>query len=249
MRKCIWTLNIDDYAPEICRLTYPLMKRFATKIGAEFRIINKRKFPDWPVVYEKMQIHQLGEAYDWNIYIDSDTLVHPDMFDPTNHIPKDTVMHNGADMAGLRWRYNKYLLRDGRNIGSCNWFTIGSDWCLDLWRPLECTLEQALENITPIAFEQAGTRTDVIVDVTTGEGKETQVPKQVITPEHLIDDYTCSQNIARFGLKFQTFTSLCQRLDPGGNCLWHQYTLTKEDKLKEMAIVLKNWGVPLLGLS
>jgi hypothetical protein len=85
IKKTIYTLNIDDYAPEICALTYPLIQAYARKIGADFQVIRERKFPDWPVVYEKLQIHELGQrdSNDWNIYIDSDTLINPEMFDIT----------------------------------------------------------------------------------------------------------------------------------------------------------------------
>ena len=109
----------NNYAPEITELTYPLIKHYAEKIGADFYTITERKFPNMPPVYEKMQIYDLGKKMenDWNIYIDSDALVHPDFFDVTNFIKKDTVVHNGADMANNRWRYDKYFIRDGRNIG------------------------------------------------------------------------------------------------------------------------------------
>jgi hypothetical protein len=124
MKKCVWTLNVDGYASEITKLTYPLLEGWANKIGADFRIITKRNWPSYPPVYEKLQIHTLGKDYDWNIYVDSDALIHPDFFDPTEHIKKDTVLHNGCDMAGVRWRYDDIFRRDGRHIGSCNWFRI-----------------------------------------------------------------------------------------------------------------------------
>ena len=61
LKKTVFTLNIDGYAPEVTELTYPLMKHYAAKIGADFHIIKERKFPDWPPVYEKMQIYQLAQ--------------------------------------------------------------------------------------------------------------------------------------------------------------------------------------------
>ena len=60
LRKTIYTVNIGDYAPEICALTYPLMQAYARKIGADFHVIRERKFPAWPVVYEKLQVHELA---------------------------------------------------------------------------------------------------------------------------------------------------------------------------------------------
>lgn len=224
MRKALWTLNIDGYAPEITAMTYPLLRVYAAKIGAEFRVISERQFPDWPPVYEKLQIHELGREYDWNIYIDSDALVHPDMFDVTDHLTKDTVCHNGNDMAGNRWKYDRYFRRDGRHIGSCNWFTVASDWCLDLWEPLEMTLEEALQNIAPIVVER-----------TLG-----------ITSRHLIDDYTLSRNIAKYGLKFETIQHLQHAKNIAGNYLWHIYTVSVPEKVRQMREVLHRWEITRL---
>jgi hypothetical protein len=221
LKKTIFTLNVDDYSPEITELTYPLIKRYAHKIGADFHIISKRKFPQFPPVYEKLQIYDLGREMknDWNIYIDSDALVHPDMFDVTEFINKDTVCHNGADMANNRWRYDRYFERDKRHIGSCNWFTIASDWCLDLWHPLDIPYEEALEQIFPIQNEL----------------------NTIVTRDHLIDDYTLSRNIAKYGLKFTTILKILEQLGDSGNYLWHQYTMTTKEKVEVMRRVMANW--------
>ena len=223
LKKTVFTLNVDNYAPEITELTYPLLRRYAQKIGADFHMITERKFPGFPPVYEKLQIHKLGQKMknDWNIYVDSDALIHPDFFDVTEFLTKDTVCHNGSDMANNRWRYDKYFRRDGRNIGSCNWLTIASDWCLDLWQPLEIPFEEALENIFPIQNEL----------------------NTVVTKEHLIDDYTLSRNIARFGLKFKTIAQIMNDIRDGGTYLWHQYTIPVPDKVKDMRRILANWCI------
>jgi hypothetical protein len=220
IKKTVFTLNVDAYAPEITDITYPLIRHYARKIDADFHVISERKFPGWPVVYEKLQIHQLAREMqnDWNIYIDSDALVHPETVDWTALLSKDTVAHNGSDMASVRWKYDEYFLRDGRNIGSCNWFTVGSDWCLDLWRPLDdLDKTQALERIFPTPHEL----------------------NTVITPEHLIDDYTLSRNIARFGLKFKTFRQILSEVGiPGASFFFHIYTETVAEKVRQMKEVL-----------
>lgn len=223
MKKSIYTINIH-YNSKITALTYPLIQRYANKIGAEFRIINTREWPDYAPVYEKLQIYWLNQVNkdDWSIYIDSDALVHPDFFDPTEFVGKDTVMHNGSDMANNRWRYDEYFRRDGRHIGSCNWLTFGSDWCRDLWRPLEdITYEEALENIFPIQDEL----------------------NTVITREHLIDDYVLSRNIAKYGLHFKTIIQLRDEIGDTGGYFWHAYTVTIEEKIKQMKEVLEKWGI------
>jgi len=224
-KKCIFTLNVDGYAPEICEITYPLLRRYADKIGAEFYVISERKFPEWAPVYEKLQIYDLGRQMgnDWNLYIDSDALVHPDLMDLTNLLPKDTVMHNGADHAGNRWKYDRYFLRDGRHIGSCNWFTMASDWCIELWKPLDdLTHEEAVARINPTVGEL----------------------NTIITADHLIDDYTLSRNIAKFGLKFKSFMQLQREMGrEKEGYLYHEYTIPIPEKVIRMHKVLKAWGV------
>jgi len=212
LKKTVFTLNVGGYSPEITELTYPLIRYWANKIGADFHVITKRKFPGWPVVYEKMQIFQLGQEMDndWNIYIDSDAIIHPETIDWTEYLHKDTVAHNGNDMGNIRWKYDGYFRRDGRNIGSCNWLTIASDWCLDLWHPLEIPLKEALTNIFP-----------TIPELNT-----------VITVDHLIDDYTLSRNIAKFGLKFKKLSQI--QIDLGlsdAEFLWHVYTQPTKEKI------------------
>lgn len=223
MKKTLYTLNVEDYAPEITALTYPLLEYHARKIGAEFFIIDTRKFPDWPVTYEKLQIYELAEQRgdDWSIYIDSDALVHPETLDWTVFLPRDTIAHNGLDMAAVRWRYDRYFLRDGRNIGSCNWLAIASSWCRDLWRPLELTPEQAVDNIYPTVDEL----------------------NTVITPEHLVDDYALSRNIARFGLKAKTLINLQEEIIPGANFYWHAYVDPIPEKVRKMNVVLEDWKI------
>lgn len=220
-KKTLYTLNIDNYAPEITAITYPLLERYAEKIGANFHIIKERKFPDFPVVYEKLQIHELGKDNDWNIYIDSDAFIHPDLFDITEHISKDTVLHFGTDFANNRWRYDNYFRRDGRNIGSCNWFTVASNWCIDLWKPLDdLTLEEAVKNIYPTQIEL----------------------NTVIKPSHLIDDYVVSRNIAKYGLKFKSFQQLLGEIgQKEASYAYHQYLFTEEDKLKQLKEIKEKW--------
>jgi hypothetical protein len=223
MNKVLFTLCVDNYAPEITEITMPLLRSYAKKIGADFYIINERRYPDFPPVYEKMQISELGKNNDWNIYMDADTLIHPDTFDFTNHMTKDYVMHHGCDMAGNRWKYDRFFLRDGRHIGSGNWMAAASDWCTpEFWKPLDdLTFKEAVKNIQP-TFQES---------------------KHGITPEHLIDDYTMSRNIAKYGLKFTTFFGIMQNLKHNGDYFWHQYLVGTEEKVKQMNEVLVRWGL------
>ena len=218
---------MDNYAPEITAITVPLMYRYAKKIGADIHMITRRKFPLAPTVYEKLQIHELGRDYDWNIFFDGDALLHTDFFDVTEHLSPDTVMFNSFDLAGNRFRYDDYFRRDGRHVGACNWFAVAHRQCLDLWRPLDdLTIEEAVLNIYPVNSElRAG-----------------------IKPEHLIDDYVLSRNIARFGLKFLSLRQLLAKLGrPQDEYLWHAYGDSTEQKLEKMRQTMCRWNFAPVG--
>lgn len=224
LKKTIFTLAINNWQPQITEITFPLLKRYADKIDADFYPITERKSPDWPITYEKWQIYDLGQQMenDWNIYIDADALVHPETPDFTMYLNKDTVAHMGNDHASIRYKYDRYFLRDGRHISSCNWFSVGSDWCIDFWHPVDdLTPQECIDRCFP-TVDEANT---------------------VVTSYHLIDDYLMSRNIAKFGLKFKALNEIIKETYPESWFFWHQYTLTPEVKVEEMKKILENWRI------
>jgi len=235
VKKTIYTVSIDNYAKSVTDITFPFMKAYAHKIGAKFHVIDKAKFKrcpitgrlqKWPGRYEKFQIFELAKEHqnDWNIYIDNDALIHPDMMDMTTYLNKDTVVHNGRDVLENRYRPDVYTMRDGRHISSCNWLAMASDWCLHLWHPLEdMTLADAVKNIFPTAGEI----------------------NQGVKPIDLIDDYVMSRNIARFGLKFDSIIDILkEKCGYDGNfMLHHLYAIPEAEKVAHMRQCLKNWQV------
>jgi len=223
-KKTVYTLCVDNYAPEITEITFPFMKRYAEKIEADFHVIDTRKFPDMPNVYEKFQIYDLSVEHknDWNIFFDADALIHPDFFDVTACINKDMTISNGTDFVPHRFRPNEYFKRDGRYIGKGNWMAIFSDWCRDYYKPLDIPKEEAIADIFPTVAE-------------TNFG---------ISPCHLIDDYTVSRNIARYGLKHM----IVPDFDATGltkGLLAHQYLMPIEQKVVYLEKTLKEWKVSL----
>jgi hypothetical protein len=226
-KKVIFTLNTapDEYK-EVTDLTYPFLKYYAHKIGAEFYEIKDRKFPDAKsITYEKCQVFQLAQdmGCEWVYFIDADALIHPDTMDFTVHIPKDTVMHHGNDLATFRWRYDKYFLRDGRHIGSCTWFIVASEWCLDIFRPLDdMKLEEAYKNIFPISGEiKAG-----------------------IEPWRLIEDYVYSRNIAKYGLKYISVDTLLKSMGlDSGALFYHQYAMDTQEKVVRLKNQMMEWNL------
>ena len=225
MKKIIYTLNVGDYAPNILDITRPSLEAYARKIRAEIFEIKERKYPEFGVTYEKIQIYDLAREHgaEWIYYIDGDALIHNDFYDVTLMLNKDTVCHNGSDFAPMRWVYDEYFMRDGRNLGSGNWFTVASNWCLDLWHPLEdLSPEEAESRINPILLEKNG----------------------CTTSKHLIDDYVLSRNIARYGLKVKTVKEI--RKDIGGyvdsRFLFHRYNIPIEQKVVELKRVWDGWN-------
>lgn len=223
-RTTVYTLNLGPYAPAITDLTFPLLAAWTSKIGADLVILDQRRFPDWPVCYEKLQIHARAQERgdDWSIFLDADALVHPDTPDFTRLLPRDTVAHNDMDMAAVRWDYDQYFQRDGRHIGSGNWLALASAWCLDLWRPLDdLTRDEALARIHPAAFER----------------------RAGITPDHLLDDYVLSRNIAKYGLKFTTIKEVQVQTRCTGEFFHHDYLLTTTEKVASIKTMLTNWNL------
>jgi hypothetical protein len=226
-KKTIFTLNLNGYAPEITDLTYPLIEAYARKIGAGIHTITERKFPEWPLTYEKLQIFELAQRMenDWNIYIDSDTLVHPDTPDLTAMLPRDTVGHFWSDFAPVRWRPDRFFERDGRDIGSGNWLAVASDLCVDLWRPLDdLAPQEAIANIFPTVAERRSA---------------------IIEPGHLIDDYVLSRNIAKYGLKFKRIKELFDEagFEKGGYFFYHHYLFDAKQKVVELKKAIRTWGI------
>lgn len=211
----MFTLATEGWEPNICDLTFPLLKRYADKMDAEFYVIKDRKFPDWPPACEKLQIHQLAQEMenDWNFYIDADALVHPETPDMTLFVPTDTVAHNGADFCPIRWRGDRFFWRDGRSIGSCNWITLASSWCIELWEPpTDLTPQECADRIFPTVNEELTVKNRV----------------------NLIDDYILGRNIAKYGLKFIAFVDILKArgFTPENSWFfWHQYTVTPEQKI------------------
>lgn len=221
LKKTIFTLNFDNYAPEITALTYPFIEGYAKKIGAEFKIITERAFPEYPMMYEKLQIYELGKDNDWNIYIDSDMLVHPDLFDITEIIPEDTVLNYNPEFANNKYRYDNYFRRDGRDIGSCNELTVASYLCHEIWKPLDdMTIDDALNNIKIIHSEE-------IVGHSRGYG---------------IDDYVISRNIAKYGIKYKSFKNLLNEIGRSNDeYFYHEHPVAEKDKAEKIKNRLKLW--------
>ena len=91
MKKLLVTLDIN-YDKEITKITFPYMKEYAEKIGADFYIITKRKFPNLDINLEKFQLYDICENYDWTIFLDADCLIDPNGKDLTELVENDRII-------------------------------------------------------------------------------------------------------------------------------------------------------------
>lgn len=226
-KKTLYTVNIPkedgtQYEPEISAITLPLMKSYAKKIDAEFVQITDRKFSNYPIPYEKFQIYELSKKNkdDWSIFLDLDALIYPDFWDITVMVTKDITISHGSDFVPQRFKPNEYFLRDGRFIGKGNWCGIFSSLCRDYFHPLDCfTKEEAIAQITPVVQEK----------------------NSGVTAEHLLDDFTVSLNIARYGLKHVLIPDLEKSHGLPNGHLFHMYSMSSEEKLLRIRKVLFGW--------
>ena len=188
MKKLIVTMCMNNWEPEITSQTYPLMRLHAAKIGADFKIIDQRKNKHDPMCYERFQIYDMVDDYDWIIQLDADLLMHPDMPDVTEFLSKDTILISTWDWATKRFKFDDYFRRDGRHISVPGFFTVTSNWMKDFWRlPDDLTPEQAMIKCTPVVHEWNG---------------------RGLGAEHIVLDYIFSRNVARYGLKVLSLQEL-----------------------------------------
>ena len=145
MKKAVWVLLIGDYFKELCDITLPTIEAYAKRIGAEMHYITERKFPEFPITYEKLQVYESGKEYFWNILIDADTVIKPTYHDVTQVIPQDHVGFEKEYKASFLFQANKWFVRDGRNKGIAGNFIVTSAMTHDIWEPLPLTFEEMKE--------------------------------------------------------------------------------------------------------
>lgn len=172
MNIIIHVLNIN-YFPELFELTYLTIERYSKKIGAKLNIISDRRFPDYPILAEKLQIYQTGADADWNLLLDADILVHPNAINPFTYFDPRFVGIKDDYKASTQLRPDIYFVRDGRDLGISGCLVATSRLTHDLWEfpPPDLTREEILDNI--------------------------------LQDRKIVDEYIISRNLAKYGLKYK----------------------------------------------
>jgi len=189
MRKLIHVVNINNFFPELFALTYPTIRSYAERNGYMINMITERKFPDYPINYEKMQVYEDGKDAEVNILCDADMLIHPKFPDVTTFLQRDSIAFN--DNYNISWKYHvdriRYFMRDGRDVGIATNFVVTSDWTHDAWEPLSLSQKD-------------------IEDLAKKENTESENDPSQRGWGHYADEFALSYNMAKYGLKYTGVT-------------------------------------------
>jgi len=186
MKKLIHVVNINNFFPELFALTYPTIKDYAEKHDYMINLITERKFPDYPLHYEKFQVYEDGKEAQVNILCDADMLIHPEFPDVVSRLRRDSIAFN--DNYNISYKYHveriPYFMRDGRDVGIATNFVVTSDWTHDAWEPIPLSAKD-IESLAKKEVTEDGNQR--------GWG-------------HYADEFAISFNMAKYGLKYTGVT-------------------------------------------
>ena len=189
MKKLIHVVNINNFFPELFALTYPTIRSYAERNEYMINMITERKFPDYPLHYEKFQVYEDGKEAEVNILCDADMLIHPEFPDVVTRLRRDSIAFN--DNYNISWKYQvekiPYFMRDGRDIGIATNFVVTSDWTHDAWKPIPLS-PQEIEDLAKKEVTEGGSDSSQ-----RGWG-------------HYADEFAISYNLAKYGLKYTGVT-------------------------------------------
>jgi lipopolysaccharide biosynthesis glycosyltransferase len=77
MKLAIVTAVFGDSHTRLSKLSAPIMRQYASQIGAELIVLQSRRFVDRHPYWEKMQIRDVLKVYDRVAWVDVDVIIHP----------------------------------------------------------------------------------------------------------------------------------------------------------------------------
>lgn len=172
MTTCIHFITIPDSTALYQEVSLASVKQYAKRIGATLNLITERKFPDYPVNYEMMQIAEAGKPYDWNLYLRAGVLLGEQLVDVTTICEPNSVATCFLYQASYNFitKPNIYFERDERDLGIGDTVVLAHKIAHEIWQPLP------------------------------GSCKEYQPLIKANDPSQLTA-YTLSLNMAKYGLK------------------------------------------------
>jgi hypothetical protein len=182
MKKILHVLNINDFFPELFKLTFPTIQSYAHRNNFEINLITERKFKDYPINYEKVQVYEDGKDADLNLLVDADMLIHPHFPDVESFLNPYTVAFNDGYNISTKFHTEKikYFIRDGRDAGIATNFVVSFKATHELWEPLPYT-PQEIEDLSIKGLNHRGWG-------------------------HYADEFCLSYNLAKYGLKYTGIT-------------------------------------------
>jgi lipopolysaccharide biosynthesis glycosyltransferase len=91
MKTLVLTIAIGDYHQKMGEITHPLMRGYAARIGADFRVITEKKISQTTAHWEKFQIYDLLDVYDRILFLDTDIIVRGDCPNLFELVPGDAL--------------------------------------------------------------------------------------------------------------------------------------------------------------
>lgn len=92
MKRAVVTITIGKGVQSQAWYSHPSFRAYAKRIGADFIVFDKQKFPDRHPVYEEFQIKDLiNKGYKRILYIDTDAFIKPDCPDLFNIVPYEQI--------------------------------------------------------------------------------------------------------------------------------------------------------------
>lgn len=74
--KIVVTMGDANFKP-LTDLTFPMIEAYAAKVGADFKVLRERRYPNVNICYEKFQMRDLLDTYRRVLYVDGDVLIRP----------------------------------------------------------------------------------------------------------------------------------------------------------------------------
>lgn len=96
--NAVVTVTIGQEYERLARLTHPTISAYASKIGADFVVFDKKEVATTTPHFEKLKIYHLLNKYERIIYLDTDVIVRRDCPNLFNIVPEGKlgIFNNGA---------------------------------------------------------------------------------------------------------------------------------------------------------